>query len=171
MRRMPLILMAFSVGLNAGLVYFFLNGRTAQEETPPPPPPRELAGETRDAEEALREHLDLMTRDLDLDPAQVTALHDLLKTRLPEMAVLLRRTTEANRRITDAYGEPVLDEAKFREMVRLASASRARADSLSAVMLLAEADILTPAQRTRFAHTAPTIYSHARRDQPPREPR
>lgn len=170
MKRLPLLLVAFSFGLNAGLVYYFVSERRARDEKPAPSPaPRERPAEPRDAETAIREHLDLMTRDLELSPSQVTALHDLLSTQMPQMTILLRRTTEANRRISEAYGEPAFDEVRFREMVRLASESRTRADSLSAVMLLAEAEILTPAQREKFAHTAPSVYSNARRDQPQRD--
>lgn len=175
MKRTLLIILAFSLGLNAGLGWYL---GTARKHAPgrQGPPPRENANAGRtdssptpgDTESVINAHLATLHRDLGLDDAQVSALRALLGAKMPEMAVLLHRTTEANRRISDAYAVADLDTVRFRELVAAASAARTRADSLSSVILLAEADILTPQQRTKFAHTAPVAYSMVRRDPQPR---
>jgi Spy/CpxP family protein refolding chaperone len=176
MKRSLLIFLAFSLGLNVGLVWYFTADRLGSRERHSPPPPvritapDEQAATPTDAEAAIEAHLDVLSRDLGLDGGQVAALRALLTKRMPQMAHLLRRTTEANRRISDAYGTTALDSTLFRDLVAAASAARTRADSLSSVILLEEARILTPQQRERFAHVAPVMYSTARRDPPPTEP-
>ncbi len=167
MRRGLFLLLALSLGLNGGLLYVRFAHRPPSDDRAMPLAPRPTL--PRDAEVAVRDHLAGLVRDLDLTAAQEESIRAILVAHMPRMTELLRRTSEANRLIGEAFAAPEFDVEPFRQLVREASAARARADSLSAVMLLGEARILTPQQRARFARTAPTVYSTTHPESPPRE--
>ncbi|MCP3860776.1 MAG: hypothetical protein GY704_14085 [Phycisphaeraceae bacterium] len=57
------------------------------------------------------------------------------------------------------------------ELVLKAAAARSRADSLSGVMLLGEAGVLTMEQRARYAEVAPNIHTGGGGPNPPPPPR
>jgi Spy/CpxP family protein refolding chaperone len=177
MKRALWILLALSLGLNAGLLYVRLADRPGMapgshpgESGPHGPPPGEHGAPQPDTEALIRNHLASMSRHLDLSVEQQQSIEEILRDHLPEMAELRRRAEEANRRVSAAFAERQLNSGRFTTLVREASQARARIDSLSAVMLLGEAGVLSPAQRARFAEVAPTVYANPRRSPPPRRP-
>ena len=74
------------------------------------------------------------------------------------------------RRLSEVFGASDFDPVRFSRLTAEASGARSRLDSLSAVMLVAEASVLTPDQRRKFAEVANSIYSRPqgdRREGPP----
>lgn len=155
--RILLILLAVSVGLNAGMLYVNLAGGDGGAE---PRHPRRGAGPPAgDIGEAADTHLALMTRHLDLDAAQQQEIGDLLRAHLPGIMAARRAAGDANRRLGDLFAAPELDVAAFAAAVDAAGRARGRADSLAATLLVAEAGILTLEQRTTFAAVAARVYA------------
>lgn len=172
MKRALFLLLALSLGLNGGLLYVRLADRPAGRPARPGPPPRQEEQHAPDPERLIRDHVEGITRHLQLNETQQKAIEAILAESMPELTELLRRSEEANRRVSEAFAAPVFDPAEFFRLTREASLSRARTDSLSAVMLVGESEVLTPEQRQRFAEVAPTIYANpgASRQGPRRGP-
>ncbi len=166
MKKVMYLLLALSIGLNAGLLI------VQQSEPPRPgpgrpgPPPDERPGPPR-PEVLVRDHLESMTRHLDLDESQQQAIREVLEEHMPALFEMRRRSKEANRRMSEAFAEPGFDPEQFEVLARQASLTRGRADSLAAVMLIGEAAVLTNEQRVRFAEVAPMVHTTPRQNQPP----
>ena len=111
-----------------------------------------------------------MTRHLALDQDQQAAIRQIMEHYAPELAVLQDRARESAGRLADAFARPVFEPEHFKELTEQASSARARVDSLSGVMLVAEAEVLTPSQRRKFAEVAPTIHSNPQRPGRERRP-
>jgi hypothetical protein len=73
---------------------------------------------------------------------------------------------QTNRRLTEAFGAPDFDSESFQRLTFEASAARSQLDSLSAVMLVSEAAVLTHEQRRKYARVAPSIHSNPQRPGP-----
>jgi Spy/CpxP family protein refolding chaperone len=166
MSKTFLIILALSLGLNVGLLYVNLagdSGRVGQPDRPPhgdPMPPR-------DPEVLISDHLDGMTDHLGLTEEQRQSMREILRERMPQLLQLRQDLEEISGRISITYGARELDEDRFAQLVREASAARARIDSLSSVMLLAEATLLTAEQRAEYSTVAPTVHADPRRTPPP----
>lgn len=171
MKRGLFLLLAVSLGLNAGLLYVrYLDGPLRGPGAERPRPPRG-AGPPPRPETMARDHLADMTRHLDLSDEQQQEIRVILEERMPLMTELLRASREANQQISDAFAAPEFDGEHFGQLAAQVSRSRAQADSLAMVMLLAEAAVLTPEQRIKYAEVAPTVHSkpqHNPHNKPPR---
>lgn len=165
-KKIIYLLLAVSLGLNVGVIAMTIANRTDQ---PPhdPPPGRGPA----DPDRLVEGHLRGMTQHLGLNDEQQQAIRDILERHTPEMARLRAEADEAGQRLAEAYGAPNFDAERFRQLTTETGAARARMDSLSSVMLVAEASILSPEQRRKFAAVAPELHSNPpqgpRRDGPP----
>lgn len=178
MKKMLYLLLAVSLGVNAGLLVVTLKHR----DQPPPPPgqpppgdridgrPGQPPGPPPDPRHMAETHLAGMTRHLDLDPEQQREIRAILERDAVRLADLQRASADAGRRISDAFAAPDFDPEAFLRLVTETSAVRATLDSLSAVMLTGEAAVLTPEQRTKFAEVAPDIHVNPGQAQPPRGP-
>jgi Spy/CpxP family protein refolding chaperone len=173
--RILYLILAVSVGLNIGLVGTTLIHRADREPHGLPQGPGPNQGPAGGPDNLVDEHLRGMTRHLDLDQEQQVAIRQIMEHYASELAVLQDRARTAAGRLADGFAHPVFEPAHFKELTEEASLARARVDSLSGVMLVAEAEVLTPEQRRKFAEVAPVIHSSPRRPgrgggPPPRKP-
>jgi Spy/CpxP family protein refolding chaperone len=115
----------------------------------------------------VEDHVQGITRHLELDSEQQQAIRTVMERHALQLVRFQEDVDTRGRRLADAYGASTFDAERFRQLTTEASTARSRLDSLSAVMLVAEAAVLTPEQRRKFAEVAPTIHSHPQ--QPPRQ--
>jgi Spy/CpxP family protein refolding chaperone len=149
MKRVWFLLLALSVGLNAGLIATRTIGDGGHRPHEKPRPPEQGGpGGTVD------NHLAAMTEHLGLDEAQQTAVRAVLESGLPQIAERQGELRKLEGLTRGAYGAPRFDADEFSRLVAQAAAARAVVDSLTAAMLVQEATILSPDQRRRFAEVA-----------------
>ncbi len=170
-KRIIYLLLAVSLGLNAGVIATTLVHRASMPPPGPPPGPDGGAGPDMgpppDPNRLVEEHVRGITRHLDLDAAQQDAVRLVLERHSSLLVELQMDVGDVGRRLSDAFAAPEFDPEQFRRLTAEAGMVRSRLDSLSAEMLVAEAAVLTPEQRRKFAAVAPTIHSQPQR--PPRE--
>jgi Spy/CpxP family protein refolding chaperone len=160
MKRGIFILLALSLGLNAGLLYV----RWASPHAGPRPPhegrPAPMPPGSHEPADMVAAHLAGMTRHLQLDASQQTAVEAILQSRIPLLSTLKERSRQADGRLVEAFAAADFAAEEFSSLVREASLARASMDSLTGEILQLEAAVLTPEQRARFAEVAPGIYSN-----------
>lgn len=157
MKRGWFLLLALSLGLNAGLLATRTTGQGGPRphERPRPPAPGGPGG-------MVDNHLGPMTEHLGLDEAQQAAVRAVLEAGLPRIAERQRALRDLERSIKDAYAAPRFEADAFAGLVARAAAARAAVDSLTAAMLVEEAAVLSPDQRRRFADVAQGVYGGRR---------
>ncbi len=164
------LLLAVSLGLNVGVIATTIVHRTAGPPEGPPPGQGQRGGpgpgQRPDPAQLVEEHLQGMTRHLDLSPDQQQSIRAVLEEFGPQQVEFQMEVEQTSRRLTDAFGAPGFDPEGFRRLTTEASTARSRLDSLSAVMLVSEAAVLTQEQRLKFARVAPSIHSNPQRLQP-----
>lgn len=165
-KRIIHLLLAVSLGLNVGVISTTLVHRAAT----PPPGPRPGGGEPRperpDPARLVEGHVQGMTQHLDLDAGQQEAIRNALEPHAAELASLQAQVAEAGRRLSSAFAASEFDHRGFLRLTAETSTVRARLDSLSAVLLVAEAAVLNPEQRLKFSNVASIV--HTQPQQPPR---
>lgn len=180
MKRVLGLLLALSLGLNLGLLYMQYQGPPeGRREGPPglrsgPGPRRGPQGQPRQPGATGRmidAHVDGLTRHVGLDDQQQVALRQVLEANMPALQSALAGGAEANEAMSRAFGAADFDPEMFRRLVKAAALARNEIDSLSGIMLLGEAAILTPEQRQSYAKVAPTIHTGAGPSGPPPPPR
>lgn len=156
------LLLAASLGLNVGVIATTLAHRMTGPREGPPPASGDLGGPgpRLSPEQLVETHLRGMTRHLGLDPEQQQSIRAVLEKFAPQQMEFQMEVRNTGRRLTDAFGAPGFDPEGFRRLTAEASAARSRLDSLSTVMLVSEAAVLTPEQRRKFAQVAPSIHSN-----------
>ena len=168
------LLLAVSLGVNAGLMVVTLYNRTTPPDFGPPGPPPDHdrygpgdgPGRRPDNPDWLTEnHVSLLTRYLDLDTEQQQAIADVVRRFASDLLQAQARSLTAGDALSAAYAEPGFDPDGFRRLVAEASAARTALDSLSAEALVAEAALLTESQRAKFADLVP--FMHHQPDPPP----
>lgn len=169
-KKLIYILLAVSLGINVGVVATTVLHRASHPQGLPPgpgggaPPPGQ-PGSPPDPARLVESHLQGITRHLGLDADQQRVVRAVLEQYAPQLIELQAETSRAAQRLTDLFGAPTFDPERFRKLTAETGAARSRLDSLSAVMLVAEAAVLTPEQRLKYAEVAPSIHSR------PRQPR
>ena len=177
-KKLLYLLLAVSLGMNAGLVVvtLFHRGLPPRPDGPPDrfgPPPRgpegpdgpdgpggrPFADQQPDPRHLIDGHIQGMTRQLDLAPEQQQRIREILQRYLPDLMRLHERRAAAERDLSRSYAATDFDAARFRQLAAAASRARAELDSLSAVALVAEAAVLTTPQRVRYAEVAPSLHS------------
>jgi len=170
------LLLAVSLGINAGLLVMTLLNRAPSERPamhqppggPGGPPPGQHPGPAPDPQRMSEELAARLSRHLDLDVQQQQAIREILERYAPDLIELQRVSENAGQRLTEAYSAPDFDPEGFRRLVAETSAARSAVDSLSAVILLDKAAVLTPEQRARFSKAAPVLGSNPVQATPPR---
>lgn len=159
MSRGWFLALALSVGLNAGLLWVQLTGRGLPAGVPGPPfvgrrgPPPALV--MHDPERLVAFHLERMSAQLDLSQEQRTAIGDVLRERVPRLVELRERLVDVRRSVAEEYRSRPLDGSRFRAVVRTLRGTQADLDSLTAEVMLKEAELLTPEQREQYADVMP----------------
>jgi len=166
-KKLIYLLLAISLGLNVGVITTTLvHHMTRIPPTHPTGPPGGKGrdpGPPRDPGQLVENHVRGITRHLDLDHEQQQAIRAVLERHAHQLVMFQGDVAETSRRLSETYATPAFDPKQFRQLTAEASTARAKVDSLSAVMLVAEAAVLTPEQRQKFAEVAPSIYSRPQR--------
>ncbi len=162
-KRILYILLALSLGLNLGIIGMTLVHQATKPalDKPPGQGGREGLNPARypDPSTLVNNHIIGMTRHLDLDQEQQKAIRAVLERYAPQQIKFQTDAAEAGRHLADAFAAPVFDPEQIERLTAKASAKRTLLDSLSAVMLVAEAAVLSPEQRRKYAAVAPSIHS------------
>ena len=91
-----------------------------------------------------------------------------LRRQMPQLLTLRHRTQEVNRLLAESFATPDFDSIRFLELARRATAARTQIDSVSATLLMAEAQLLTAEQRRKYATVVPSVHTDPRRVAPAR---
>ncbi len=166
-KKIIYLVLAVSLGLNAGIIAMTLIDRMTTEDHGPPPGPGGRVVHDRpgppDPGKLVEEHLLGMTRHLDLDAEQQEAIRTVMESYAPQLVIFQREVAETGRRLAEAFAAPSFDPVQFQQLTAEASAARSRLDSLSAKMLAAEAAVLTQEQRVKFAEVAASVHINPQR--------
>ncbi|MCK4413859.1 MAG: periplasmic heavy metal sensor [Candidatus Eisenbacteria sp.] len=168
MRRGWFVLLALSLGLNAGLFYTTLATRSSDDLAPAPPPmvgpPVAVPGHPGPGmdppgapavEQMIRGRHERMCRFLVLGDDQRRQTRTILDAALPRIVALREDVHEIRRLIHDAYRQPEIDAPHIRGLVERLTAAQARLDSLAAETMLQEVALLTPEQRVAYWRAMP----------------
>lgn len=173
MKRGWFILLALSVGLNAGLLYVTFSTQRISpihHGYPDHPPPRE-SGHIRQITpksryDLIRGRIDHLSRVLELDSSQQEHMGIYLKRILPVAFEQREVVTSLQKSLPLRITDPDIDSTQIRTLLRELNMEQARLDSLVAETMLGELALLTPEQRHIYA----TVMPRAKPVEPPPEP-
>ncbi len=179
LKKIVYLLLAVSLGVNAGMMVVTLKHRGTPSYPPHQMPPGQPPGggpggppgHQIDPRRMIEDHVARITQHLGLDQQQQEAIRAILERDAVRLESLRQAVMEAQLRMKEAFAAPDYDEATFLGLVAEAGAARAALDSLSAVMLISEAAVLTPEQRAMFAEVAHNINAGPQARPQPRGPR
>jgi Spy/CpxP family protein refolding chaperone len=163
--RVWFLILALSLGLNAGLLYVQTAGERPTPDSPPTPRPHEVGPDRFD--DLIQNHLERMSEGLQLNEDQSRRLQAVHRNLLPRMASASRELDGLRRAVGDQYGSPEMDPDRLRGSVQHLNRVQASLDSLVVEAMLAEAAVLSPEQRARYARGMPW----GRSGPPPPRPR
>ena len=146
MKRTWFLVLAVSLGLNAGLVYMTLAKRSPGPHRPPPP---------GHFGTLLDDHLNKMTESLGLDEEQRSGIEAIHRELLPKISEQHRAMEDLRRAIADHYAGPEFDAANFKKLALGLSEAQAGLDALVSEAMLGEANLLTAEQRRKYAGEMP----------------
>jgi len=158
MKRLAMVLLLVSVGLNVGLL-IKLRG------APPAPDDRgrtEWSGAMRPAfndtagwREMFRRRLDRMAERLELTPEQRRSFEEIQQRAGGVMRERRRLFTAAQQHVRELAADGSVDPAAFRQAMLDVRARQAAMDSLAGEFMLQELEILRPDQRARYLELLP----------------
>ena len=155
MKRGLFVLLALSIGLNAGLLYIQLRGEperapatmtsssAEQSRYGPRRHPEGTSGFIRDRMGRIGSRLNLSESQRE----RMTAISDEMMPRIIAQQEIVRQTQEALR---GEYLNPLVDRESVLLLQREGSLARARLDSLVVETMLREAMLLSPEQRGEY---------------------
>lgn len=160
MSRPWFLLLALSIGLNAGLISMQLSSDDGESGRRPPfPEGRSPIGRgfdfQPDPERLVEHHLARIAEQLELTDAQRDSIDATLREMVPQLLKQRNRMRDLRERIERAYRNPDLDPLVFRGFIRELADASATLDSLTAEVMLREASFLTPEQREAYMDTMP----------------
>ncbi len=147
MRRTVAILLALSLGLNAGLVV-----RACRA---PSPLERRASGQRPTLDEVLERHFERMTNNLELSAQQQTAIREVHETLLPSVREARMRVEASRDAAGNTFRGAVDAPDVFRASVHEIQQARAHVDSLLTEVLLAEMSVLNADQREEYVKASP----------------
>ncbi len=168
MKRGWFLLLALSVGLNAGLLYSVLSAPRDRGFLAPPPfieqpgvPPLRPIGrpgapspphepDVPPVPETARRRLEEMQRRLQLDASQHEAMERVITETLPLILSARWEVQQARRDVHDAYRGRSPDPARVHESIRAMNRRQAILDSLVAEAMLKESALLDEDQMRRY---------------------
>jgi Spy/CpxP family protein refolding chaperone len=164
MKRGWFLVLALSVGLNAGLLYSALSasprGLIPGFHTPPPfleggHPDVASAPGPGAAPENLQCRLDHMARSLELDEHQRASMQQVLDETMPRIMAAREDVRQARQAVQAEYGADRPEPARVHQAVRSMNTAQARLDSLVAETMLREIAVLGPEQMHRYLACLP----------------
>lgn len=165
MKRGWFLLLALSLGLNAGLLYVSLSGSGDPQKEPrssggarPPHAPRgEHPGDPQPMDPArlIDEHLGRMTDVVGLDRPQQESIRALLEQSVPQITDQRMAVDAARRKLGELFSNEDLDSEAYRAATREIHRAQFRLDSLVSEAILKEASVLDHPQRELYLRTMP----------------
>jgi len=163
MKRAWLIVLALSLGLNAGLLYNSLANRPGP--APPfggghPPfidhPGRPGAGGGPfEPGEFARHRMRRLAEHFDMSEKQRSEIHRIVRESLPVIIDLRGAVQEIRLALREEYGKEEPDHSTVRALVRDLNTAQGRLDSLVAETILRESELLSPEQRVHYFEAMP----------------
>lgn len=163
MKRMWFIVLALSLGLNAGLLYNSLaNG--------PAPGPRfggghppfidhpgrpGAGGGSFEPGEFARHRMRRLAEHFDMNDEQHSQIQRIMRESLPAIIDLRGSVQEIRLALQGEYGKEEPDPSTVRTLVRDLNAAQGKLDSLVAETILSESELLTPEQRIHYFEAMP----------------
>ncbi|RPJ42747.1 MAG: periplasmic heavy metal sensor [Candidatus Latescibacterota bacterium] len=162
MKRGWFLVLAISIGLNAGLLAMTIAGARREATFLPRPfvSPRGPGGgpeaPLRVEPKAFAMHrLRRLAKTLDLTEDQRTRLAGIVTENMSRIGEEGERVQQARLALREECRKPTPDAAAVRQLVRRINDTQAKLDSLVAETMLREADVLTPDQRVRYFEAVP----------------
>ena len=175
MKRLWYLVLALSLGLNAGLLWVHFQHRSEHErrgarrshaEGRRPDPREPEVGKAM-----VERHLARLEKELELTPEQRTAIAALWEQNLPAIRASRERLRGLRAEMRDGLAAAEIDSVALRALARQAAAAQVELDSLTAGTMLAEAHHLQPEQRRRYAEIMPWVSPGRMFDGRPGRPR
>jgi len=176
MKRLGYLVLALSLGLNAGLLWVHFQHRSGHErhgqrrpagERGPRPDPRD----PEVGKAMVERHLRRLQEELDLSSEQRAAIAAVWEQNLPAIRATRERLRGLRSEMRDGLAAAEIDSVALRALARQAAAAQVELDSLTAGTMLAEAHHLQPEQRRRYAEIMPWVSPGRMLDGRPGRPR
>jgi Spy/CpxP family protein refolding chaperone len=162
MRRGWFILLALSLGLNAGLLFVHFTGSADAPEFPPHERGEEGAVGARGpmsgpggAESFIRDRIARAGERLNLSEDQIKSMSEILDGAMPEMMERRQHIWDLRMQMRDEYLRPQVDAGKVQALRVETDLAQSKLDSIMVETMLKEARILTPEQREAYFHLMP----------------
>lgn len=162
MKRGWFIVLALSLGLNAGLTYVHLSQRAVEPKVMSPvgdlPAPMKGVGPMDHPDGPrgfMRDRLDRAGDRLNLTEEQKESMSAILSDVMPELVNGREEIRGLRMKMRDEYLRPSVDADKIQELRRETAAMQSKLDSIMVETMLREAEILTPEQREGYFHLMP----------------
>ena len=163
MSRVWFLVLAVSLGLNAGLLYvqWRMSGMQGEERIERKGgrdyprrggPPH---GRPGTVEEMRERHMERLSRRLDLSEEQREALDALTQETFPGIAEKRRELSDARRQIAEAFREEPYEEGRVREQLLELGRIQKQLDSLVAESIVREGELLSEDQRGKYVRGMP----------------
>jgi Spy/CpxP family protein refolding chaperone len=157
MKRGLVVLLALSLGLNAGLLYVHFWGG-GESDTVDPDSRTAYAGRGQfgprshpeGAPGFLRERLGRIEARLRLEEDQREGMADVVDEMMPLILAQQEVVRESQAELHREYLKPRVDRERILELRRLGSLAQARLDSLVTETMLREVILLSPEQRAEY---------------------
>ncbi len=146
MKRVWVLVLALSLGLNAGLLFMQISERGRK--------PRH-DGRSPDPERLVERRLHQLNKHVGLNEEQQKVMEEILREIIPHVVAERSKTLELRNSLVLEYASAEMDPNRIRELARKLSTMQVSIDSLATEGLLREAAILTPDQRRRYAEIMP----------------
>lgn len=148
MRRVLYVVLALSLGINAGFLYRWAFGPPGPSPGPGDLGPGELEG-------VLARHLDHMSEGLRLSAQQRATIAAVLDEYVPRILEQNERVVAARRNLAETYEAEQWDGAAFRAAIRSLQDAQSELDTLVGEAMSGEAAVLTVEQRRRYVRGSP----------------
>jgi Spy/CpxP family protein refolding chaperone len=177
MKRLWYLVLALSLGLNAGLLWVHFHHRSEHERRGSRRGPAGERGPRSDSrapevgKAMVERHLARLEKELDLTPEQRTSIAAIWEQNMPAIRATRERLRGLRSEMRDGLAAAEIDSTALRVLARQAAAAQVELDSLTAGTMLAEAHHLQPEQRRRYAEIMPWVSPGRMLDGRPGRPR
>lgn len=163
MKRGWFLLLALSIGLNAGLLISMAMREWKWGSAPPPAPVScnpfgrgdPMGRGDMPASGVAEKRIQCLSKRLQLDESQQSEMVSILKEMMPRILHGRGMVRDARRSIHDEYRKVEPDPDRIRAITHRLNESQSTLDSLVADTILRETALLTPEQRTLYFNAMP----------------